>query len=115
MDTIEAYGLDILQKQSIIKSMSAVESKSYQGILQDVKTICLNNLKNKSPQISTIIEKYKDDCLKEMSKGACINDLKSQIMDIFITILNNFNNIILNENKIEGNKELKKESMESLG
>lgn len=115
MDTIEAYGLDILQKQSIIKSMSAVESKCYQGILQDVKTICLNNLKNKSPQISTIIEKYKDDCLKEMSKGACINDLKSQIMDIFITILNNFNNIILNENKIEENKELKKESMESLG
>ena len=115
MDSIKPYGLDILQKQSIQKSMSAVQSKCYQGILQDVKTICFNNLNNKSQQISTIIEKYKDDCLKEMSKGVSINDLKTQIMNIFITILNDFNNILLNEKKIEGNKELKKESLEYLG
>ena len=114
MDSIEPYGLDILQKQSIIKSMSAVQSKCYQGILQDVKSICLNNLKGKSQQISTKIEEYKDNCLKEMSKGVTINDLKYQIMDIFITILNDFNSIILNENKIEGNKELKKESLDYL-
>ena len=115
MDSLKSYGLDILQKQSIIKSMEAVKSKCYQGILEDVKTMCLSNLKDKSNQIVITIQKYKDDCLKEISKGVNINDLKSQITDIFITILNNFNNIILNENKIEGNKELKKESLEHLG
>ena len=115
MDALEPYGLDILQKQSIIKSMGAVKSKCYEGILEDVKTICLTNLIDKSKQIASNIQKYKDDCLKEISKGISINDLKTQIADIFITILNYFNNIILNENKIEGNKELKKESLEYLG
>ena len=61
MDLIEPYGLDILQKQSIIKSMSAVQSKCYQGILQDVKTVCLKNLNNKSKQIAGLIEKYKGE------------------------------------------------------
>ena len=115
MDLIEPYGLDILQKQSIIKSMSAVQSKCYQGILQDVKTVCLKNLNNKSKQIAGLIEKYKGECLKDMSKGLNINALKSKMMEIFITILNDFNKIILNENKIEENKELKKESSEYLG
>ena len=57
MDLIEPYGLDVLQKQSIIKSMSAVQSKCYQGILQDVKAMCLNNLKIKSKEIAKKIEK----------------------------------------------------------
>ena len=115
MDLIEPYGLDVLQKQSIIKSMSAVQSKCYQGILQDVKAMCLNNLKIKSKEIAKKIEKYKEDCLKSVSEGLNINVLKTQMIDIFITILNDFNKIILDENKIEKNKELKKESLEYLG
>ena len=115
MDLIEPYGLDVLQKQSIIKSMSAIQSKCYQGILQDVKTVCSNNLKNKSQEIAKNIEKYKEDCLKMISQGFNINNLKSQMLEIFITILNDFNKIILDENKIEENKELKKESVDYLG
>jgi len=115
MDLIEPYGLDVLQKQSIIKSMSAIQSKCYQGILQDVKTVCSNNLKDKSQEIAKNIEKYKEDCLKMISQGFNINNLKSQMLEIFITILNDFNKIILDENKIEENKELKKESVDYLG
>ena len=37
------------------------------------------------------------------------------MQEIFITILNDFNKIILDENKIEENKELKKESVDYLG
>ena len=37
------------------------------------------------------------------------------MLEIFITILNDFNKIILDENKIEENKELKKESIDYLG
>ena len=114
MDLIEPYGLDVLQKQSIIKSMSAIQSKCYQGILQDVKTVCSNNLKDKSKEIAKNIEKYKEDCLKSVSEFN-INNLKSKMLEIFITILNDFNKIILDENKIEENKELKKESIDYLG
>jgi hypothetical protein len=43
------------------------------------------------------------------------SDIAFTLYGIFITILNDFNKIILDENKIEKNKELKKESLEYLG
>jgi len=115
MDNIEPFGLDILQKISIEKSMKAVKSQCYQGILEDVKQIFLNNLDKKSEDILKNIELYKEQYLKEISKGKEINQLKSDIIHIFVYILNNFNSYLLNKKTIEENNQLKKESLESLG
>ena len=115
MDNIEPFGLDVLQKLSIEKSMKAVKSQCYQGILEDVKNIFLNNLEDKSKEIVNNIESYKGKYLKEISEGKDINQLKSDIIHIFVYVLNNFNSYLLNKKTIDDNNPLKKESLESLG
>ena len=112
LDDVEAYGLDKLQQISIEKSKMAIKSKCHQGILQDVKDFFLNILDEKSNELLQIIEENKEKCLKELSNGLKIDDLKIQIVDIFIIIFSGFNNL-LEENINQ--KSLSQESLECIG
>ena len=115
LDNVEAYGLDKLQQISIAKSKMAIKSKCHQGILQDVKDFFLNTLETKSNELLQIIGENKEKCLKELSNGLKIDDLKVQIIDIFIIIFNGFNNLLEEKEENFNQKSLSQESLECIG
>jgi len=115
LDDAEAYGLDKLLQVSIEKSKMAIKNKFLQGILQDVKDFFLNALEVKSKELLQIIEENKEKCLKELSNGLKIDDLKAQIIDIFIIIFNAFNNLLEEKQENINQKSLSKESLECIG
>ena len=115
LDDVEAYGLDKLQQVSIAKSKMAIKSKCHQGILQDVKNFFLNTLEAKSNELLQIIDENKEKCLKELSNGLKIDDLKIQIIDIFIIIFNGFNNLLEEKEENINQKSLCQESLECIG
>ena len=115
LDDVEAYGLDKLQQVSIAKSKMAIKSKCHQGILQDVKNFFLSTLEAKSNELLQIIDENKEKCLKELSNGLKIDDLKIQIIDIFIIIFNGFNNLLEEKEENINQKSLCQESLECIG
>ena len=115
LDDVEAYGLDKLQQVSIEKSKMAIKSKCHQGILQDVKNFFLKTLEAKSNELLQIIDENKEKCLKELSNGLKIDDLKIQIIDIFIIIFNGFNNLLEEKEENINQKSLSQESLECIG
>ncbi len=114
LDNTKSFGLDKLQNTSIEKSMKAIKSKCYQGILEDVKTFFLNILETKSEELIETIEKYKEQCLKEISKGVRISDLKTQIIDLFIVIFKRFNNLLDEKESNENAYKLKEQSIDCI-
>ena len=109
LDEKEAFGLDVLQKISIEKSMGAIKSKCYQGILQDTKAYYINILEEKTKEIIEIINSFKEKFLNEMSKGVGIKEWRSKIVDIFDIIFKNYNKYLLEDQ--EKNKNLTNESV----